>query len=112
MSDLGVVKAAQVITSATGITTSSPYKQARGPSTYQVTLTTTSTGVSAVIAGAAVVQVSNDNVGWIPMGTCSPTGTATASDGFAAVAVWNYARFVVTTLTTGVSANLNALIGS
>lgn len=111
MSDLGVVKTVELFTSQATIGTSNPYPMPRGPTTFQATVVTTSTGASAVIAGAVTVQVSNDGVGWIPYGTCSATGSSTGADGFAAVVPWAYGRMVITSLTTGVAALLTGRIG-
>jgi hypothetical protein len=118
MADLGVVKAVIVtfggtsgISTASVVGTSNPYPMGRGPTTFQATVQTTSTGASAVITGAVTVQVSNDNVGWLPYGTCSATGSGSGSDGFAAVVPWAFSRMVISSLTTGVAATLQARIG-
>ncbi len=117
MADLGKVQSA-LVTFGTGQAgtasvagTSNPYPLGRGPTTFQATVVTTSTGASAVINGIATVQVSNDSVGWLPYGTCSATGSGTGSDGFAAVVPWAYGRFVISSLTTGVAASFTARIG-
>lgn len=111
MADLGVVKTVELFTSQTVVATSNPYPMPRGPTTFQATVVTTSTGASAVITGAVTVQVSNDMVGWLPYGTCSATGSGTGCDGFAAVVPWAYGRMVISSLTTGVSALLTGRIG-
>lgn len=111
MADLGAVKIVELLTSFAGVGTSSPYRMPRGPATFQATVVTTSTGANAVIQGSVVVQVSNDTTGWLGLGTCSATGSASATDGFAAVVPWAYSRMVVTTLTTGVAALLTGRIG-
>jgi hypothetical protein len=118
MADLGVVKSVIVtfsgssaVATASVAGTSNPYPMGRGPTTFQATVVTTSTGASAVITGAVTVQVSNDLVGWLPYGTCSATGSGTGSDGFAAVVPWQYGRMVISSLTTGVAAALTGRIG-
>jgi len=112
MADLGVVKTIELFTSQSVAATSNPYPMPRGPTSFQATVVTTSTGASAVITGAVTVQVSNDNVAWLAYGTCSAVGTGTGADGFAAVAPWAYCRMVISSLTTGVSALLTGRIGS
>lgn len=99
------------ITTQTVAGTSSPYRMSRGDVTFQATVVTTSTGASAVCQATTIVQVSNDSQGWLPLGTCISTGSGTASDGFASVAPWAYARLVVTTLTTGIAAVIKGFIG-
>ena len=111
MSQLGSVHTFQ-LASATILTTSVQYPMAVGPQTFQATIFTTSTGASAVINAACTVQFSNDNVGWVTAGTCSPTGTGTAADGFVSNAPWKMARTIITTLTTGVSAQMVVSMGS
>ena len=118
MADQGSVQSALITwngSSADGTAsvagTSNPYRMGRGPTTFQATVVTTSTGANAVITGAVTVQVSNDAVGWLPYGTCSATGSGTGSDGFAAVVPWEYARLVLTSLTTGVAAQAVGRIG-
>ena len=111
MADLGSVHFVALFSSATVVSTSSPYLAPRGPTTYQATVTTTSTGASAAVTGQVVVQVSNDEIGWLPLGTCNPTGTGTCSDGFASIVPWKNIRMVISTLTTGVSALLQGRIG-
>ena len=118
MSDQATVKSAQLTwgnstaSSALTVATSDPYAMPRGPTTFQATVVTTSTGASAVITGAVTVQVSNNKVGWLPYGTCSATGSGTGSDGFAAVVPWAYGRMVISSLTTGVAAALTGHIGA
>lgn len=112
MADAGVVKPIQIVSASASAGTSSPYPMPRGPMTFQATVVTTSTGANAVIQGAVTVQVSNDNIGWLPYGTCSATGSGTGSDGFAAVVPWAYGRMVITSLTTGVAATLTGRMGA
>lgn len=77
-------------------------------STFQaIGMVSASTG-SAVVA----IEVSNDNVNWITMGTITLTlGTAATSDGFYSQAAWNYVRANVTTL-TGADASVTVLMGA
>lgn len=113
MYDQGAVRVVSL--TGTGVLvagTSSPQPMPRGPTTYQANVVTTSTGSAAVIAGAAAVQVSNDNTNWLALGTLTSTGSGSGSDGFASVAPWAFARAVITTLTTGVAAVMNVLMGA
>lgn len=116
MADLNTVK---VITPTIGtagtqtvfsvVGTSKSYLMPRGPVTFQGNVYSTATNA---IAGSATVQVSNDNAQWLPLGTLTASGTSTTtSDGFACVAPWAYSRVVVTTLTTGISANMKVFVG-
>jgi len=69
--------------------------------------TTSSTGSTAV-----VVEVSNDNVNWITMGTISLTlGTTTTTDGFVSSANWTYVRGRVSSITAGVGATVSLFMG-
>lgn len=108
MSDKATVKFAALVNAATVAGTSSPYALARGPFSCQATVTTTSTGASAVIAGLTTVQVSNDNSQWLALGTLTSTGSGTASDAFGCVVPYSFTRFVVTSLTTGIAATITA----
>ena len=73
-------------------------KFAYGYRSFQASgLTTTSTGAATIL-----IQVSNDGVNYITMGTITLTlGTTTTSDGFAAANSWEYYR-----------ANLSAISGT
>lgn len=115
MADLGTVKVATPAigtgtqTVFTVIGTSNPYAMPRGPVTFQGNVYSTATNA---IAGSATVQVSNDNSQWLPLGTLTSSGTSTTTaDGFACIAPWAYSRVVVTTLTTGIGANMKVMIG-
>ena len=112
MSDKATVKYATLISSATVAGTSNPYALPRGPTSYQATVTTTSTGASAVIAGLTTVQVSNDNSQWLALGTLTSTGSGSASDAFGCVVPYSYCRLIVTSLTTGIAANITAGVGA
>ena len=114
MYDQGAVRVVSLTgTGALAAGTSSPQPMPRGPTSYQATVVTTSTGASAVVAGVAAVQVSNDNQSWMALGTLTSTGSGTAiPDGFASVAPWAFARVVISTLTTGVAAVMNVLMGA
>lgn len=108
MSDLGTVRYSELFSTATVAGTSSPYPLPRGPTSYQATVVTTSTGANAVVTAVVRVDVSNDAaaLGWLALGTMTSTTSGGGSDGFAAIAPWKYARLVCTTLTTGVAARL------
>ena len=113
MYDQGGVKLVNLINSAAVAGTGNSQPLPRGPTTYQASCVTTSTGASAVIAGAATVQVSNDNITWLALGTLTSTGSGTSSpDGFASLAPWGYARAVITTLTTGIAAAMTVQLGA
>lgn len=115
MSDLGAVKVFDLfLGTGTAVGTSSPYRMARGPATYQLSGSATGTGASGPFTGIATVQVSNDNMVWLGLGTMTATGSSTTSpggDGFAAVVPWAYSRLVITTLTTGIGAKLVSGVG-
>ena len=108
MSDKATVKYATLLSAVSVAQTSSPYPLPRGPTSYQATVTTTSTGASAVIAGIATVQVSNDNSQWIALGTLTSTGSGSASDAFGCVVPYSFCRILVTSLTTGIAAAYTA----
>jgi hypothetical protein len=55
--------------------------------TFQATVT----GTGAVSA-TVIVEGSNDNVGWLEIGTITLSGTGSASDGFASNAPWAFVR--------------------
>lgn len=113
MYDQGAVRVVSLTGTATAAGTSSPLPMPRGPTTFQASVVTTSTGANGVIAGAATVQVSNDNTNWLALGTLTSTGSGTATpDGFASVAPWAYARIVISTLTTGIAATMNVTMGA
>lgn len=112
MADLGNVKVVNLTGTMSAAGTSTQYLMPRGPATFSGVSVTTSTGANGVIVGACTVQVSNDNVNWLALGTLTSTGSGTAApDGFASVVPWAYARFNVTTLTTGISATFAGQIG-
>ncbi len=70
--------------------------------TYQATVSGTGT-VSATV----VVQASDDNVGWVTIGTITLSGTTTATDGFASTAPWIEVRGNVTAISgTGAAVTL------
>lgn len=76
--------------------------------TFQAAGTTTAGSGSAVVA----IEVSNDNVNWITLGTITLTlGTSSTSDGFAALAAWGFVRCNVTTL-TGTGASVTVSMGT
>lgn len=114
MADLGSVRYIQLFSSTNVVATSAPYLMPRGPSTYQATVSSVTTA-TAVITGQVVVQVSNDEVAWLPLGTCNPTGTGSGAftDGFASIVPWKDVRMVITTLTTGTASGavLTARLG-
>ena len=67
------------------------------------------TGTGAVSA-TVQIQVSNDNVNWLLAGTCSPSGTTSAIDGFVSTAPWVYVRSNVTAI-SGTSAQVVVTLG-
>jgi len=68
--------------------------------------TTSSTGATSV-----VVEVSNDNVNWITMGTISLTlGTTPTTDGFVSIANWTYVRGRVSSI-SGTGATVSLFMG-
>ncbi len=73
---------------------------------YQATETGTGT-----ISATVLVQASNDGVGWITLGTITLSGTAVASDGFAALAPWMEVRGDVTAI-SGTGAAITLTVGA
>lgn len=62
---------------------------------------------SGAVSATIVVEVSNDNVNWLNLGTITLSGTNTANDGFASLAVWEYVRGSITAISgTGATASL------
>ncbi len=55
--------------------------------TYQATVTGT-----GAISATVVVECSNDQVGWLPLGTITLSGTNSASDGFPSQTMWRHVR--------------------
>ena len=68
------------------------------PKTFQATVSGTG-AVSAIVA----VEVSNDSVNFLTLGTITLSGTTVASDGFASFATWTYVRGNLTSI-SGTSA--------
>lgn len=108
MSDKATVKYATLLSGVLVAGTSNPYALPRGETSYQASVTTTSTGANAVIAGITRVDVSNDNSQWLALGTLTSTGSGSATDGFGCVVPYSFCRMVVTSLTTGIAASLTA----
>lgn len=65
---------------------------------------------TGVVSATVKVEVSNNNVDWLELGTITLSGTTRASDGFAADAPWRYARGNVTAI-SGTSAAVDLLVG-
>lgn len=89
---------------ATGATVSMLNEDNRS-STFQATVS----GTGAVSA-TVIIEVSNDNVGWISDATTTITlsGTTTASDGFLSTASWAYIRARCTAI-SGTGATVTAI---
>jgi hypothetical protein len=71
-------------------------------------------GTTSSGSGASVitVQVSNDNVSWINMGTITLTlGTTVTADGFCKVVPWKYVRGYVTSI-SGTGAKVSLIMGN
>jgi len=66
-------------------------------------------GTGAVSATVAV-EVSNDNVNFLTLGTITLSGTTTATDGFASFATWSYVRGNVTAI-SGTGATVTLAMG-
>lgn len=70
----------------------------------------------AVVSGTGAVsatvdiEVSNDNINFMVMGTISLSGTDTNTDGFAANAKWNYVRANLTAI-SGTGASVTVVLG-
>jgi hypothetical protein len=76
-----------------------------GPSTFQATLSNTTTPAATVD-----VEVSNNGTQWVTLGAITLSG-ALATDGFAADAPWKYVRGNVTAI-SGASATVTLLMGA
>ena len=82
--------------------------RAKSPATFQAS-GVTSAGAGAV---AVVVQVSNDGVNWLTLGTISLVlSTTTATDGFASDAPWAFVRGNVTSI-SGTNATVSLSMGA
>ena len=53
-----------------------------------------------------VIQVSNDGINYITLGTITLSAAQTATDGFASAAPWKHTRANVTAITAGTSVNV------
>lgn len=89
------------VNSTTSVAASAAIYKESPYSSFQVIVT----GVGAVSATVAI-QVSNENAtgqgtktNWITIGTISPSGTTTATDGFTTLAPWRFVRANVTAVT-------------
>lgn len=74
--------------------------------TYQATVTGTG-AVSATVR----IEASNDLVGWVELGTISPTGTTMASSGIVSQTMWRHVRAVCTAI-SGTGASVKVTMGS
>lgn len=100
-----------LLKNATGTGAGTAYQiaqaETRGKATLQASGLTTSGAGAAEIA----VQVSNDNVNWLTLGTISLTlSTTESSDGFAFDAPWAFVRGNVTSI-SGTGAAVSLLMG-
>lgn len=86
----------QVLQTATTVTAGSTFKLPHLYATFQATLDAASTTPAATVA----IEVSNDNLTWIVMGTISVSGNSD-TDGFASNAGWKYVRSNVTAISDG-----------
>jgi hypothetical protein len=71
-------------------------------------------GSTTAGAGAATIkiQVSNDNVNWLDMGTISLTlSTSVTSDGFSSDSAWTYVRANLSAL-SGTGASVTVTVGA
>lgn len=73
--------------------------------TYQATVV----GTGAVSA-TVIIEGSNDEVGYLTLGTITLSGTTSASDGFVSEAAWAYVRARVTAV-SGTSAAVTVSLG-
>lgn len=65
---------------------------------------------TGALTGTVLIQVSNDNVNWLTLGTINLSGTTVAQDGFASSANWTFFRANVTAI-TGTGATINVFAG-
>lgn len=63
-----------------------------------------------VVSATVKVEVSNNKVDWLELGTITLSGTTRTSEGFASDAPWRYARGNVTAI-SGTSAAVDLLVG-
>ena len=68
------------------------------------------TGAGAITASVNI-EVSNDGINFLVLGTISLSGTNTATDGLASSAKWNYVRATLTAI-TGTSAQVSTIMGA
>lgn len=75
--------------------------------TYQATVTA---AAGVAVSATAIIEASNDLIGWVPLGTITLTGTALASDGLVSQTMWRHVR----ARCTAISANsvLKVTMGS
>jgi len=73
--------------------------------TYQCTVTGT-----GPVSSKVEIQVSNDMVGWITLGTLEAAGNGIATDGFPTRAPWEHSRAVLLEI-SGTDAVANVTIG-
>lgn len=74
--------------------------------TYQASATAT-----GALTADVDIEVSNDNVNWLVLGTISLADDDAASDGFASDAAWTYTRANVTAI-TGTGAAVTVTMGA
>lgn len=64
---------------------------------------------TGAVSATVLVEVSNNNVDFLTLGTITLSGTDRSSDGFASSAPWRFVRGRVTAI-TGTSASVNLLM--
>lgn len=103
------VATVEILSSATATGAGSTFEpNGQGKRTFQAT-GLTSAGVGAT---AVDIEVSNDGVKYIVMGTISLTlGTTATTDGFASDATWRYVRANITSI-SGTGASVTVTIGN
>lgn len=91
----------------TGTTTGNPVDEGTADNTFQATgLVTAATGAATLL-----IEVSNDNVGWITAGTITLTlGVTATTDGFALGAAWRYCRARCSSI-SGTGASVTVTMG-
>lgn len=65
---------------------------------------------TGVVSATVVIEVSNDGINFITLGTITLSGTNVASDGFTTNAAWQYSRARVSAI-SGTGATVNAVMG-
>ena len=107
----GLVKSGTVQTTLAAHTVTGAGSAAEMGGGYKTFQATANDAGGDITVGVVDIEVSNDKVAWIVMGTISVTTNGT-TDGFASDAPWRYVRSNCTTITeTGSTPNVTVTMG-